>query len=801
MAFSTDVRHALRGLLRAPTVAAAGILCLGLGLGATTAIYSAVHAALLRPLPFPEPDGLVTVYRTTPHFNTGPFSPANYVDLRAGTRTLEHYVAVQLAAVLLEGSEQAERVSAARVADNFFAALRVAAVRGRLLHAGDSDAEQPLVVVLSDELWRERYGADPGIIGTVIRIDAEAHEVVGVAPPRLRVPHGSGVMRADLWLPLRFTPSQATVRRNNFLRTFGRLRAGTSVQAADAELRSVMDGIIEANPVLRGEHLRVLPLRAESVSTVRGPLTMLFGAVAFVLLIAAANVASLLLARGVGRAREVAVRSVLGANRWAVVRPALLESLLLTAAGFAVGLGLAWAGVRVIGVIAVEYLPQLHGLTLDAGVLGVASAIALVVAVVCGTAPAWQAGRGDPNDALRAGARSTAGREQRFLRAVVAIEVGLALVLLLGAGLVLRGFQHLVGGDPGFEAEHLLTANVILPADRHPDGTVAGFLMPALDAVRAVPGVIEAGAITLLPYDNWGWNFNIRYEGQSGDDPTRLPLVETRTVTPETFAVFGHRLVAGRLLERADQAADAPTVVVVNQVLADGHFPGENAVGRRFHASDTTFATIIGVVSSIRNCGPDRPLCAEVYWPWRENSASTEFPIVVRTAGDPADLAAALRQALFAIDDRIAITGVRPQTDIMAESVGRPRFYLTLLLVFAGIAMVLALAGLYGVTSYVVAGRTREIGIRTALGSTPRDTIELLMRQGMALVSLGAIAGLVAAAGLTRVLSTLLYGISPLDSLTWSMVTLALAVTAATAIFVPAARAARVEPLTAIRND
>jgi putative ABC transport system permease protein len=803
MALTQDIRQAVRGLMQAPAVSGAAVLCLALGLGATTAIYSAVYAALLKSLPFSDPDGLVTVFRTTPHFQSGPFSPANYLDLRRETRTLESVAAATTGTWLMEGREESLRVSVTRIAGNIFEIMGVDALRGRVFVDADDSAESPAVAVLAETFWRNRFGADPSVVGSTVRLQGEAYEVIGIARDEFFVPHGNQMMRPDVWVPLRFSATEARTRGNNYLLLMGRLRDGVTVASADAELKQVMAGIIEANPDLAGEQLRVLPMRQESTRFVRGPLLLLLGAVGFVLMIAAANVASLLLARGVSRRREIAVRAVLGAGRWKVIRPALVEAVVLTVVGTAGGLALAWTGVRVIRVMVPGQLPQLANLSVDWAVLVFALAVAVTVALVCAVAPAWQASRSDPHEALRSGARGgTSRRQQRFLRTIVAVEVGLSLVLLLGAGLVLRGFERLVGQDPGFDPEPLLAFTVSVPPDRYEDRSAAdAFLAPVLESVRGVAGVEDAGSVNLIPYDNWGWNFNIRYEGQAVEQRTQLPLTETRTATASYFSTLGLHLLRGRLMDERDTEA-APIVVVVNQALVDRDFRGEDPIGKRFHLSDTVFATIVGVVSNTRNMGPDRDPQGGVYYGYSQSQrSSTSFPILVRAPGDAARLVTPITNAIRSVDPNAAVNQVRPMTEVIGASVGRPRFYLTLLGIFAGVALLLSIAGLYGVMSYVAAQRTREIGIRSALGSTPQRTLQFVMRQGMALVVVGVGIGLFGGFALTRLLGGLLYGVSPLDALTWFGVTALLSGTGAVAILLPARRASAVEPVVAMRVE
>lgn len=800
-----DVRYAWRGLLRTPQLTGAAILCLGLGLGATTAIYSAVYTALVRPLPFRDPDALVSVFRTTPHFNTGPFSPANYLDLRTATETIESLAAVTPGTALLEGTDESVRVTTTRVSGNLFQVFGVAAVRGRLFEDADDALDRPRVAVISEEFWRRHFGADPGVVGTTARLDGESYELIGVAPREFRIPHANGLFRSDFWVPLRFSPDEAATRGSNYLSVMGRLRRGTSAATADMEMRRIMLGITEQYPDLRGELLRVESLRRESVRTIRTPLLLLLGAVGFVLLIAVANVASLLLARGVSRQREMAVRVVLGAKPWDVVRPALIESGLLTLAGLGLGWMLASGGIRIMRSLAPARLPQLTDLTIDWIVLGVSLVVAVSVALLCGIAPALHSGHEDPQEALRSSGRTGASRgHHRFLRAMVAAEVGLSLVLLLGAGLLLRGFERLVGQDPGFDSSSLLTAVVSVPPDRYVErAAVDAFLYPALDAIRAIPGVQDAGAIMLLPYDNWGWNFNIRYEGRPVEERTQLPITEVRSVTPSLFSTLGMRLLRGRLLNLDDAARVAgPYEVVANEALVKRDFPNDDPIGKRYHLSDTVFATIVGVVSNIKNVGPERPPQPEVYWVYgqRDRNASS-FPLIVRVSGNPTDFAQPVLAAISSVEKTAAVSEIRTMDDIISRSVGRPKFYLTLLAIFAGVALLLSVAGLYGLMSFAVAQRTREIGVRAALGSSPGRTLGLVMRQGLGLVALGVAGGLLGGFGLTRLLGSLLYGVSPHDFITWAGVTACLCAAGALAILVPARRASSTEPMIALREE
>lgn len=804
-----DIRTAARGLLRSPTVTVSGILCLALGIGATAAISSAISRALFQTLPFAEPDRLVAVHRTTPQsgpLGTWPFSVPNYLDLAHSSRRVQGMAALTFGTALVTLPSEAVQASQIYLTGNLFPTLGAHAQLGRLITPDDDRLNQPAVAVLSDEFWRSRLSADPSVVGKTLSIDGTPTTIVGIAPRDFHIPHGFNVLRADVWSPIRFTPAQLTRRRNNFLLVLGRLTPGATPATAQAELRTIFGGIAAEFPELRGEDLRVAPLQAENVAAVRTPLLLLFGAVGMVLLIAATNVASLLLARGVQRRRELAVRTALGATRWAVMRPALAESLLITAAGVVLGLGIAAGGVRTIGALASAQLPQLGGLRVDARVISFALLLSLVVAVLCGIVPAWRGAAVDPQDALRGGRGGGSGREQhRALRTLVVLEIALSLVLLIGAGLVLKGFAGLLGSDPGFETAHILTMRVTISPARYPgQAAERDFLQPALNAIEALPGVATAGAISLIPYVNWGNNSNVRYEGQPAMDPTRFPIVEERRATPSFFAVTKQHLLAGRLLDANDGATpQAPDVVVVNQALVDRDFKGHNPIGKRFYTGDTTFGTIVGVVSNIRNLGPFAPPAPEMYRTFLQSGGGTAtFPLMIRVQrGDPSAVALSVRAAIRSIDPTAAVASVRSMPEVIQSSLGEPLFYLSLLGAFAIVALVLALAGLYGVLSYAVAQRTRELGIRSALGSSASALMRLMTAEGMRLVVAGLVFGSLGGIVLTRLMTFALYGVSPLDPTIWALSLAAMAVAGLISTLIPARRATRVSPLIAIQAE
>jgi putative ABC transport system permease protein len=803
----TDFRNAARGLRRTPVVTLCAVLCLALGLGGTTAIASAIDRALVRTVPFRDPGRLLSVYRVvTPLGNDFPFSAPKYLDLVHGARR-EELAAASFTSSLISLPDQGVRATTARVTGNLFPLLGARAAHGRLIEPADDSAGQNAVVVVSDELWRRSFGADPGIVGRSIIVDAAPATVIGILPRGFHVPIENIEVAADVWLPMRFTAEERAQRGNHFLSVAGRLNPGATVAGADLELRTLVTQLAQTYPEMHGESARAVLLQSDNVRSVRTPLLLTLGAVCAVLLIASANVGSLLLARGVYRQRELAVRAALGASRWAIVRPVIAECLLLTSAGGILGIGLAWLAVRGIGALAAEQIPQLTGLSIEIRIVAFALTLSGVVALLCGALPAWYGASVDPQDALRGGNRGGASRtQQRTLGALVVAEVALSLTLLIGASLVLRGFSALVGRDPGFDPRPVLALSVNLSPGRYRDtSAVPRFLRPALTALEQLPGVQSAGAISQLPYRDNISNFNIRYEGQANIDPGRMPLANDRHVAPGFFQVVQQRVLAGRLLRwDDDNRPGVPLVAVVNEALVRRDFPQQDPIGKRFYVTDTMLATIVGVVSDIPNAGPASPPLPEADWSYAQGAARGDlaFNIVVRAArGDPAALESRVRDAIHSTDPSAAISDVQPMTRLIAASVGAPKFYVSLIGTFALVAVVLAVAGLYGVMSYAVAQLTREVGIRTALGSSTSQILQMVTGRGMKLVGTGVGVGVIGAAVATRGIASLLYGVSPADAPTWVLAIIALSMAGLVASVIPAFRAARVDPIIAIRAD
>ncbi len=803
-----DLRVGVRSLLRVPTVTGSALVCLALGSGATLSVFSAIDRALIQPLPFSHGRELVTVYRTTPNFEDGPFSPPNFADLARTDRSLDSLAAVAVTSGHLSAGSEASAVRVVRASGALFADLGVTASHGRLLASPDVRPDAPPVAILSEEYWRSQFGSDPAVVGRRLQLDGVPTTVVGILPSEFQIPHGSVEIQGDVWIPLRFTDKEASAesRRYNFLAVLGRLAPGATVRRAESELAGLVAGLAQRYPGLEGESVRVVPLESDSTASVRAPLLLLLGAVCMVLLIATANVVCLLLARGVQRERETAIRAAMGGSRWAVVRPVVAESTLLATAGVAAGCAVAWITVRLTGARAIDDIPQLAHLSLGARIVPMALVLAVVVTLLAGALPAWRNAGIDPQTALRGGTAGGLGRDRnRVLSALVVAEVALSLMLLLGAGLVLKGFVRLMQMDSGFDRQPVLTLEATVSPLRYRDSSsVRAFLEPALSAIRQVPGVAAAGAISVMPIRDWGDNSNIRYEGRPPERPTELPIAEQRVVTPGFYQVTRQRLIAGRFLRDDDAAPGSPVVVVVNDVLAKRDFAGQDPVGKRLYVSDTALATIVGVVSAISNSGPGAKPVPEIDYPYVRvgGDPATIFNIVVRARiGDPASLASAVRTAIGSIDNQAALTRIMPMQAVLDAGVRRPRLMLLLIGVFAGVAVVLAIAGLYGVLSYAVAQRSRELGVRSALGCTPVQTIALVGRRGITLAAIGAASGLVGSAAITRLLSSILYGVSPLDGETWLVVTVALLAATIVVTLIPSIRATRIDPMHAIRME
>ena len=806
-----DLKLALRTLRRSPGVTAAAVLALALGIGANSAIFSVVDGVLLRPLPYPQSHELVRVYRTSARFgwNTSPFSWLNYKDLLAQNRVFENVAVWANGDANLSGAGAPERVLVRVASSTLLPTLRVAPVVGRNFLPSEELEGNDHVVLLDFALAQRRFGSAREAIGKSVRLDDVDYQVVGVLPRSFRFD-----TPADVWMPPSASSDKMQVRNTGFLQVLARKKPGVSDAVIAADLAAfskyLTDTFPDLYPPSTGLGTRSEPLLAATVGNVRLALFVLLGAVAFVLLIACANVANLLLARAAGRRREMAIRAALGARRGRLMRQLLTESLLLAVAGGALGLLFAaWAVDALVG-LAPDTLPRAAEVALDGRVLAFTAAIALATGFAFGLTPALAASRPDLHDALKDGTRGTSAGRGRLRRALVVAEVALSLVLLVGSGLMMRSFMRLRGVDPGFRSDHALTLSISLPvaakkpteADRERFVRIFGDTVTRL---QSLPGVTAVGGVDVMPLSGNTPDMLFELDGFTPADQADEPNCQVRHVAGDWFAAMGIPIVRGRGFLPSDTATSAP-VLVVNQAWVTKYSPDREAIGRRIRplsskGEEQPWATIVGVIGDVRGYGLDAPAQPEVYWPLTQKRAASLMSMIVRTTGNAQPLAGAARAAVAEVDAEQPIFDVEPLDDVVAGSLAQRRFTLTLMVLFGLVALVLAAVGIYGVMAYTVAQRTQEIGIRVALGASPATVLGMVVRDGMKLVGLGLVLGGVAAALLARVGESLLWGVSSTDAATYVVIAAVLAAVALVAIVIPARRATRVDPMRALRSE
>jgi putative ABC transport system permease protein len=801
----SDLRHATRRLRRSPGFTALAVLTVGLGMGATTVMFSAVHGVLLKPLSYPEPDLLVMIRGATraQPGRTGVISYPDYRDWRHESRSFETIAALRTADVTLAGPGGPERIEGARVTASFFQALRVAPALGHLF---PEELDQPggeRVAVLGHGLWR-RLGADPTLVGRSITLSGQPHTVIGILPAGFRPPRE--VERAEVFAPLGLDGEALAERGNRSLVAIGRLRSGVRIAQARAELAAVALRLEKEHPDNTGRGAMVESLHADTVGELRQPLLVLLGAVAFVLLIACTNMANLVLPRALARQREVAIRAALGAKRSRLVRQLLTESLLLGLVGGVAGLALAHWGLDALVSLAPASTPRLQDIALDGRVLGFSLALSLATGVAFGLAPALSASRTDVQAALHESGRSPGLARHRGARLLVVAEIALSLVLMAGAGLLLESFRRLLSVDPGFDPYNVLTLAVSLPDTRYPrPDQRAGFYAELLERVRILPGVISAAAITELPL---GGDASIAtrfiVEGRPAPAPGQKPRAEYHAVTAGYFETMRIPLKKGRTFDAGDRREASP-VAVVNETLAAQVFPGQDPLGQRLtigigtHESDPHTFEVVGVVGDVQS-GRRAFTPLEIYVPHPQQSWSW-MSLVVRTSGDPVSLAGALRREVAALDSEQAVYHVRPLPELLSDALAARRFIMALLGGFALLGLALATVGVYGVLAESVERRRGEIGLRLAVGADPGDVLRMVLGQAARLAAAGVTLGLVAAFALTRVMQGLLFGVSATDPATFAAVAGVLAMAALLASYLPARRAARLDPVAALREE
>jgi putative ABC transport system permease protein len=792
--FLKDVRFGLRVLAKQPGFTAVTVLTLALGIGANTAIFSVVNGVLLRPLPYPAGERLMTTRNNV--------SQLDLDDVLAQAQSFESAGGIATQALDYTGGSEPLQVQAGFVTNELFDVLGARPFVGRALTSRDNVKGGERVAVLSHGFWqRQLGGAD--ISHLTVALSGQTYTVVGVLPASFTSPRGA----PDVWIPLRIgDPGAADQRGVHFLRPFFRLKPGVTLAQAQAEMNAVAEREAEAYPEEnKGRQIRLMSLYEYKVGDVRPALLILFGAVGLVLLIACANFANLLLARAAARRQEVAVRTALGAGRLRIVRQMLTESVLLSFAGGACGLLLALWGVEALRSLGPESLPRLQDVGVDWRVLLFTLGVSVLTGLVFGLAPALRASRVNLHDALKEGGRGEAGASGARLRgALVVSELALALVLLIGAGLLIKSFWRLRSDAPGLDTENVLTMRVELPESRYKEiPKQTQFRRALLERLNSMPGV-EAAMVSELPLSGEELTHNMTFEGRPVE-PGDEPEVPARSVAGDYFRLMKIPLLRGRDLTPQDRE-DAPTVGVVNESFVRQYFPDSNPVGARVRwARDEPprWMTIVGVVGDVKQMGLGQPEEPAFYYSYMQSDAPFKrwMYLTIRSQADPAALARQVKEQVWAVDSMLPITKVRPLTEVAASSIAGQRFNMTLLVVFASVALLLAGVGIYGLISYSVERRTREIGVRMALGAQRRDILGLVVRQGIVLASLGLALGLAGAFAATRLLAGLVYGVSTTDPTTYAALSVFLLLVALLACLVPARRATKVDPMVALRYE
>jgi predicted permease len=804
-----DVRFAVRVLRRAPVTSLLAVLTLALGIGVNTAVFSAANGVLLRPLPFADPERLVALGEDNAEkdWTMQIAAVANYLDWREQVPAFRDVAAYADfdQRVTITGLGDPHALHASTVSGNFFDVLGVRPLLGRGFRMEESWSDAERVVVLSHAGWTREFGADPGVVGRSVRLDGREARIVGVMPPRLAFPHDE----VDLWTTFRWEPSargQEWFRRAHWVRPIARLRPGVSQEEASAQFQAVVRRLQERYPSTnRGMGAHIVPLHRFLVGDTRAPLLVLLGAVGVLLLLACANVGNLLLVRAAGRARELALRDALGAGRGRLVRQLLTESLVLSAAGGALGLLLGWLGTRALDALRPAQLLHEGQLGMDLRVVAFGVAATLVSGVLFGLLPALWSARAPLVRSLRDGSRAVGlGRGARRLSgALVAGEVAMSLLLLAGAGLLVRSYQRLQQVDPGFDDRGVLTFTVRLPGVAYEtEEEITSFYDRLVRGLEAVPGVRRAAATSGLPLTSLHWTSDFSIAGRGREEYGSE--VAHRTVTPGYFGALHEPLLRGRGFTDADRTGSAP-VVIVNEELARRFFPGQDPVGQRlsfdrYPDSTSVWRTVVGVVGSERQTGLAEPPHIEIFSPFGQEGNGT-MTLVVRGNGDPMALVPAVRRTLAALDPTLVPYDVRPLSAVREESVARERFLTLLLGTFAAVSLRLALVGVYGVLAQLVRERRAEMGVRLALGARPGQVVGLVVRQGARLLAVGVVVGLAAALAATRALSSLLYGVTPTDPPTLAAGAVLISLAGLAAVLFPALTASRTRPSSVLRSD
>jgi putative ABC transport system permease protein len=812
-----DLRYGARMLLRRPSFTLIAVITLSLGIGANSAIFSVVNGVLLRELPYREPQRLVMVWSDRPlqaaqkGLTEWPFTAADFRDLRDQNQSFEQMTAFEPSQETNITGGEPESLFGVSATANLFALLGVEAGHGRVFLPEEGQPGNNRVVILSDGLWRRRFGSDPKVVGQTISLNNDPYTVVGVAPPGFQFPPKAGLpsqfgfMReVDFYTPLALTPGELNDRGRGFLIVIARLKSQTGFEQARAEMVGIAERLARQYPDSnKNESVRLTPIHQQVVGKVQTALLALLGAVGFVLLIACANVANLLLARGAARQKEMVIRAALGAGRGRMIRQLLTESLLLAVLAGALALLLAVWGVDLLRTTLPDTFPRAAGISVDARVFGFTLVVSLLTGIVFGLIPALQGSRTDLNETLKEGGRSSGGGGRNRLGDLLVVsEVALSLLLLAGAGLTLRSFIRLMSVDPGFDPQNALTVAISLPQSKYGGPQRAAFFQQIIERLRALPGVRSAGA-AFPPLGLWENSDGFRIEGRPPAPPGEPQLFASRVVSGDYFKAMKIPLLKGRVFTESD-GLNQPPVIIINEAMARQYWPNEDPIGKRLISSSDgwrDWREIVGVVKDVRYAALDKEAKAQMYIPFNHDSGITYRTLVVRADGDPMSLVAAVRSQVQALDRDQPISHIRTLEELVANSVAQRRFIMLTLAILAGVALLLAAVGIYGVTSYSVEQRRHEIGVRMALGARTGDVLRLLLGQGMKLVAVGVAIGLAAAFALTRLISNLLFGVRATDPVTFAAIAILLAGVALVACYLPARRATKVDPMVALRCE
>jgi putative ABC transport system permease protein len=799
-----DVRCGLRMLRKNAGFAMIAVLTLALGIGANTAIFSVIHAVLLRPLPYDHPDRITLVRESNPGkgFEQFSVSPPNYMDWKNGVGVFEQMASMSRSQFSYTGGAEPERLVGARVAASFFSVLGAQPELGRTFLPEDDVVGKASVVVLSHGLWTEHFGSDPQVIGKSLTLDGESYRVIGVMRNGFQFPRG-----VQLWLPSEFDERSLSPRARgaHYLTVIARLKPGASIDQAQAEMVSISKRLEQLYPGTNtGWTSRVVALNEATVGNIRPTLLVLFGAVGFLLLIACANVANLLLARATARQREIAIRFSLGASRLRIARQLLTESILLSGIACALGLLLAEWAIRALRSLPPSTLPRAESIGLDLPVLGFAAGVAVLTALLFGFAPALQITRGAPSETLKEGGRTASAGRHGVRSALVVLETTLALVLLVGSGLLLKSFMRLQTVDPGFQSKNILTANISLPKSKYStDALTIQFFGQALERLQTVPDVKEAAAASGNPIEGSNLSFVFATKELQALAPADQPSAGYYVVSPNYFHTLAIPLLVGRYFTQGDSAG-SPRVAIVSQAVAQRFFHDRSPIGQTIKigvgAGDPPWREIVGVVGDVKDDGLGEAATMTVYEPCTQQAWSS-MSLFLRSDSDPSRLASILRSQVMSVDKDQPVAEIATGEQLMSEAVAQPQLRTLLLSLFAALALLLASLGIYGVMSNTVAQRTHEIGVRMALGAGQRSVLRLVLGNGMRLTLLGIVLGTVGAFALTRLMKGFLFHVTPTDPATFVSVALFLLLVALLASYIPARRATRVDPVVALRYE